>query len=84
MRNISITPPSLIAADGIRFRPSRFDQLALDAVIAGVLDASGRPFLTQETALRFALGIAARVLATGRVAEFQGTLGVIDGKAAVL
>lgn len=65
------TPARPVKPDGIRFAPTMFDVIALRTITAAVKDASGNPFLSTDRAIRFALGLAVRVIAAGRQAEFS-------------
>lgn len=73
-------PATTFTAPGITFQPDRFDLVAVRAIQAGVLDATGRAFLTDAAAVRFALGVASRVMSEGRLGEFQGPLCAFGGK----
>lgn len=67
-----------------RFNPNTWDDLAIASLVECVRDASGRPFLGRDTAIRYALGVAVRVVAAGRIAEFTNPLNLPGAAATTL
>jgi hypothetical protein len=66
----------------VRFRANLADRFNLSRVAESVRDVHGSPFLDWETALRFSLDIARRVLEAGELDRFRAVpapLGVPSG-----
>lgn len=80
MSNKHLPRPAAPSAPAVDFKPNRFDAIALKGIMDGVPDATGKPFLTSEGAIRLALGVSYRVLSAGRMAEFRGPLCAVGGK----